>query len=267
MANRTCLGCGIELTEAVVTLEHILPQWLAAEIEMPDVKLQHFRHDEGKSETTLLRAHGLNTYATRQVCSGCNNGWMSRLESQAMPLILSLMRAERSVLVLTDGERKTLSRWAVKTAFMITTSEITKFPMPWEVLYGLGRDEEAGPERCIVFGNQQHNLPKGFLYTNPSDYFSDQATVQVRLGFSIGQLHFVVVVPFDTKPRVARIAAGIHTPLWPLGLICAAVYKPIPTELKTVQAYLYFLTNLIEVGVVTKRTIGLDFVRDAGSAD
>jgi hypothetical protein len=265
MANRTCLGCGIELTEDMVTLEHILPQWLAAEIEMPDVKLQHFRHDENKSESTLIRAHGLNTYATRQVCFRCNNGWMSRLESQTKPLILSLMKTERSVLMLTDGERKRLSRWAVKTAFLITTSETTKFPMPWEVLYGLGRDEEAGPERCVVFASQQPNLPKGFLSTNPSDYFSDETTIQARLGFSIHQLHFVVVVPFDKKPRVARIAAGIHTPLWPLGLICAAVYKPISMELKTVHEYLHFLTNLIEVGVVTKQTIGLDFVRDKTS--
>src|ERR1700722_2482795 len=182
MANRTCLGCGVELSGDVVTLEHILPQWLAAEIEIPDVKLQHFRHDEAKSESTLVRAHGLNTYATRQVCSRCNSGWMRRLENQAKPLILSLMKAERSVLVLTDDERKTLSRWAVKTAFLITTSETTKFPIPWEVLYGLGWDEEAGPERCVVFASQQANLPKGFLYTSPSDYFSEQITIQARLG-------------------------------------------------------------------------------------
>jgi hypothetical protein len=123
-------------------------------------------------------------------------------------------------------------------------------------------DEEAGPERCVVFACQQPNLPKGFLYTNPSDYFSGEITIQVRFGFSIHQLHFVVVVPFDKKPRVARIAAGIHTPLWPLGLICAAVYKNIPTELKTVHEYLHFLTSLIEVGVVTERTISLDFVRE-----
>jgi hypothetical protein len=262
MANRTCLGCGVELTGDVVTLEHILPQWLASEIEMPNVKLQHFRHDDGTKENTLLREHGLNKYATRQVCFRCNGGWMSRLENQAKPLILSLMKAERSVLVLTDNERKTLSRWAVKTAFLITTSETIKFPMPWDVLYGLGRDEEAGPERCLMFANQQPNLPKGFLYNSPSDFFSEDGLIQARLGFSIHHLHFVVVVPFDKRPRHARLAAGIHAPLWPLGLLCSAVYKPIPTELKTPYEYLNFLTNLIEVGVVTKQTIALDFVRD-----
>ena len=262
MTNRTCLGCGVELTGDVVTLEHILPQWLASEIEMPNVKLQHFRHDDGNKENTLLRAHGLNTYATRQVCFRCNGGWMSRLENQAKPLILSLMKVERSVLMLTDDERRILSRWAVKTAFLITTSETTKFPMPWEVLYALGRDEGAGPERCYVFACQQSNLSKGFLYNSPSDYLSEDGLIQARLGFSIQHLHFVVFVPFDKRPRLARIAAGIHTPLWPLGLGCFAVYKPIPTELKTVYEYLNFLTNLIEVGLVTEQAISLDFVRE-----
>jgi len=50
-------------------------------------------------------------------------GWMSLLEHQANPLILQLMKAERSILMLTDDERRILSRWAVKTAFLITTSE------------------------------------------------------------------------------------------------------------------------------------------------
>jgi len=53
------------------TLEHILPQWLASEIEMPNVQLKHFRHDEDKPENELLRSHGLNTFTTRQVCAGC----------------------------------------------------------------------------------------------------------------------------------------------------------------------------------------------------
>jgi hypothetical protein len=61
---------------------------------------------------------------------------------------------------------------------------------------------------------------------------------------------------------MARIAAGIHAPIWPLDMGCFAVYKSIPTELKTVNEYLDFLTNLIEVGVVTERNaIALEFVR------
>jgi hypothetical protein len=262
MANRTCLGCGTDLTGDVVTLEHIIPGWLASEIELPGVKLNHFLHDEDKSENTLLRSHGLNTFATRQVCSGCNNGWMSRLENEAKPLFLPLMRLERSIFVLTENERRILSRWAVKTAFLIAASYTDKFPLPWEVIHSLGTEETAGPQACIVFAAQVPNLPKGFLSTGPSDYFPQETTLQVRLGFAIQQLHFVVVIPFDKRPRFTRIAAGIHTPVWPLEIVCIALHKSIPIEVKTVHEYLDLLTNLIEVGVLTpKRTTTLESVR------
>jgi hypothetical protein len=137
---------------------------------MPNVQLRHFRHDEGKPENELLRSHGLNTYATRQICARCNNGWMSRLENEAKPLVLSLMHVERSILVLKDDERRILSRWAAKTAFLIAVSQTIKFELPWNVFQALGKDEISGPETCLVFANQQPNLPKGFLSTSPSDY-------------------------------------------------------------------------------------------------
>jgi len=97
--------------------------------------------------------------------------------------------------------------------------------MLWEILYGLGRDEMAGPDGCFVFTCQQANLPKGFLYTSPSDYFSNEGIIQARLGFSVQHPQFVVFVPFDQRRRFARIAAGIHTLLWPLGLLCSANHK------------------------------------------
>jgi hypothetical protein len=262
MTKRTCLGCAIELSGDVVTLEHILPQWLASEIERPNVKLKHFLHDEEK-EDTLLRSYKLNTFTTRQVCARCNNGWMSRLEDQAKPIILPLMRQERSILMLTDDERRTLSRWAAKTAFMIAVSQTIKFQLPWDIFQALGKVETSGPEACFVFANQQTNLPKGFLYTNPSDHFSMGVPIQVRSGFSIDYLHFVVVIPFDKEPRMARVAAGLHTPLWPLDLGVLAFYKPIPKALPTANAYLDFLTNLVEVGVLAKQeTVRLEFVSD-----
>jgi hypothetical protein len=263
MTKRTCLGCGIELSGDVATLEHILPKWLASEIKQPNVNLKHFVHDEEKAEDTVIRSHGLNTFTTKQVCGTCNNGWMSRLETESKPLILSLMHLNSSVLMLTDEERRTLSRWATKTAFMIAAVQTTQFDLPWHIFQSLGKVETCGPDGCFVFASQQANLPKGFLYTSPSDYFSKEAPIQVRLGFSIDHLHFVVVIPFDDEPRVAKIVAGIHTPLWPLQIGVLAYYQPIPKALTTANLYLDFLTNLIEVGVLKKHEmVGLELVKD-----
>ncbi|MFC4146777.1 hypothetical protein ACFO0M_10980 [Micromonospora mangrovi] len=60
------------------------------------------------------------TMKTREVCRSCNNGWMSQLERQVKPLVLSLMDAAVrgwSIGILPD-EAARLSTWAVKTAWM-----------------------------------------------------------------------------------------------------------------------------------------------------
>jgi hypothetical protein len=252
MANRTCLGCGVELTGDVVTLEHALPRWLAKEIELPGVSLRHFLHDESKPEDTLLRSHELNTFGSKKVCCVCNNGWMSRLETEARPTILGLMNQQTNLLSLADDARLVLSRWAVKTAFMISTVQSIKFDLPWHVFRALGKQEDAGPDGCFVLGSQQPCLPKGFLYTCPADEFDRGKFVQVRVGFSVNHLHLVVVIPLTEDSRMVKTAGAIHIPLWPLQLHVLAGYKNIPETLRTPYDYLDFLTNLVEVGVVTR---------------
>ena len=56
------MGCSVELTGEVVTLEHARPQRLANEIKRPGVKLKHYLHDEDKPQDALLRNHELNTF-------------------------------------------------------------------------------------------------------------------------------------------------------------------------------------------------------------
>jgi hypothetical protein len=255
MMNRTCLGCGVELTGEVITMEHALPQWLAKEIEKPGVKLRHFLHDENKPEDTPLGSHGLNTFGAKKVCCTCNNGWMSRLESEAKPLILGLMRQKTSIMTLTDAERLVLSRWAVKTAFMITVVQKIQFELPWTFFQNLGNQENDGPNGCFVLGAQQPALPEGFLYTCPSDGFSEGKAIQVRVGFSIHHLHFVSVIPIVQAPRMVRDAAGLHVPLWPLDLHVLAGYRTTPKAFATAHRFLDYLTNLVEVGVVEKKAM------------
>lgn len=227
MATRICLGCGIELTGEVVTLEHALPQWLAKEIEMPGVMFKHFLHDESKPQDALLRSYKLNRFGSKKVCCVCNNGWMSRLESEAKPLILGLMHQKTTILALTDEARQALSRWAVKTAFMVAVVQTLKFDLPWATFQNLGKHEDEGPHGCFVLGAQQPGLPKGFLYTYPSDGFIEGSPIQLRVGFSIQHLEFVVVIPIVQAPRMVRVVAALRVPLWPLDLHVMAGYKRI----------------------------------------
>jgi len=255
MGPRVCLGCGIELTGEVMTLEHALPQWLAKEIELPGVKLRHYIHDDRKPEDALLRSYQLNTFGTKKVCCVCNNGWMSRLESDAKHDILGLMHQKTNIMALNDGARKVLSRWAVKTAFMISVVQTIQFELPWRVFQSLGKHENDGPDGCFVLASQQPNLPKGFIYTCPADGFVEGNPIQLRVGFSIDHLHFVVVIPIVQGPRFVRVAAALHVPLWPLDLHVLACYTRAPENIGTPNQFLDFLTNLVEVALVSRNDV------------
>jgi hypothetical protein len=254
-SERVCLGCGVPLVGGNATGEHALPQWLAEEIKVPNTSLEHFLHDEDKTEDQLLRSHGLNGLKVKKLCGDCNNGWMSRLENQAKRHVLGLMHLKTGILTLSDEARITVARWATKTAFMITAVQSIQFGLPWELFQELRKSENTCPSDCLVFAFQHENLPKGFLYACPSDFLSEGQTIQVRVGYSIHNLHFVVVIPIVKGLRTVRIAAGVHVPLWPLDLNVLACFKPCPPSFDKAHRFLDYLTNLIEVGVVHKKTV------------
>ena len=57
------------------------------------------------------------TATVRVVCASCNNGWMSRLESEAAPVLAPLMRNEPRR--LGPVEQHLVATWAVKTMLML----------------------------------------------------------------------------------------------------------------------------------------------------
>jgi hypothetical protein len=91
MAPDTCAGCGEPFTKVTRSREHILPQWLAREVEQPDLSLRHYLHSEDQPENALLRSHDLRSFVIKNVCTACNNGWMSQLEGRAQTTLLGLM--------------------------------------------------------------------------------------------------------------------------------------------------------------------------------
>jgi len=62
----------------------------------------------------------------RFVCAPCNNGWMSRLESAAKPIVESLLEDAATNLSLDD--QLTLGRWALKCAMVF---EALRGPRQW----------------------------------------------------------------------------------------------------------------------------------------
>jgi hypothetical protein len=252
MANNTCVGCGKPFPDVARSREHILPEWLAKEVEQPDLSLKQYLHDEDKTENELLRSHGLGSFVIKNVCSACNNGWMSRLEGRAKPLILDLMNLQTGLLELSAEQRTTLSAWAIKTAFMIASAQQSITDLPWHLFRLLGEKPQRVPTECFVFATQLPSLPKGFLYACPSDASPESGRpVQVRIAFSIHHLHFVVVIPQFPAHRIVR-TSGVHIPIWPLDAEIIVRYENFP-RLETASELINFLADLVHAGIVTRR--------------
>src|SRR5688572_1073913 len=91
----TCAFCG--RNDSPLTREHVFADWIAREFPGPDFTT--FYPETGqKGYFSKNRFH----MVIRKVCERCNNGWMSRLEGETKPILLPLMRANRTTVSLAD---------------------------------------------------------------------------------------------------------------------------------------------------------------------
>ena len=119
---RTCFFCG---RRGSLSKEHVWPRWIQKYVDTPEPtrssRTTGFYH-EGDTITiepdriTPPRQGSVLTFKVRIVCERCNNGWMSKLESQAKPILRSLISDEAAV--IEAAAAATLATWAVKTAWM-----------------------------------------------------------------------------------------------------------------------------------------------------
>jgi len=116
--KRVCLFCAGRCNSR----EHVIPEWLSKAMEIRDFAFQPAHFIEGKG--LELRPHvKCAGFRTRQVCTTCNNGWMSRLESWAKTKIgdavapgFTLQRLTE--MFLREDDIDLMIRWLLKTAIV-----------------------------------------------------------------------------------------------------------------------------------------------------
>ncbi|MFJ6950071.1 hypothetical protein [Micromonospora aurantiaca (nom. illeg.)] len=113
--------------------EHILAQWMRDVVGPLPMERTTYSSgfdtiDDGRAyasvgESVKVSRNSLLHQVTRTVCGVCNNGWMSRLETAAKPILKDLLTARRDdqPRALPITEATVLARWAVKTSW---TSEL-----------------------------------------------------------------------------------------------------------------------------------------------
>lgn len=153
----------------------------------------------------------------RVVCEPCNNGWMSRLQSQTKPILLRLLNDNWS---LTVSEQNTLAAWA--TMFSMVYQQVD----PDTPMFALGERkhllETSAPLLGWHFWLGKADLQWGSTYANmrhamvwhPDHKFQRMFSV----GFTVGSV--VILAYFAEKsllsPSVLNLADvfGVHK-LWP----------------------------------------------------
>jgi hypothetical protein len=104
--SRQCLFCN----RSANSLEHIWPAWILERLRIE----RPIRHSIGNSQTKIINNPQLKV---RAVCEKCNNGWMSVLESQNIPLIGCLMQDISAP--LDASQQGLLAAWSLKTAIVL----------------------------------------------------------------------------------------------------------------------------------------------------
>ena len=102
--------------------EHIWPRWVHEFDDTSDSKVIVGRHF-GSPLTGLKlldeRTQSNESFVFGQVCQSCNNGWMSRLESQAMPMLKNGADEGTNAAPWSADQSRVVAAWAFKTILMI----------------------------------------------------------------------------------------------------------------------------------------------------
>lgn len=109
--KKTCIFCARRADSD----EDVIPKWIPRllkqqERERVRMRTSRFGHEPHEQLT------GESIQKVGNVCSTCNNGWMSRLEEDAKPIMMPMMLG--NPLTLTASQQERVTTWMTKTAMM-----------------------------------------------------------------------------------------------------------------------------------------------------
>ncbi len=218
-SSKTCLFCA---RAGRMSKEHLWPKWAQAAIA-PDQRGKKIRsalHDGPPGEPFKTWEAPVFEATLKDVCVGCNSGWMSKVEASAKPFALPLMLG-RSIALGPEAQRK-LALWAyLKCSLFQTMERDTRLKEAWAAAYPVFYETQAAgtlPAIVSVFtarhlgtlvGQYQHRLlgspdrPAVFIQT----FTTGELTLQVIRSY-LG--HRVLAVNRDP------LVAGRDRRIWPV---------------------------------------------------
>ena len=207
-----CLACG--RTPSPASREHVFSAWLLQEFGL-DVSMALFRMQGDGSRKQVRVEIKLASFKLKEVCEACNNGWMSRLESEAKPLILGLIRGSLGLQSLTEGERRILARWAGKTAIIESHSVGAECPVDTKYLQWMRTSGDipgafavaACKTALLGFGHMQVGIIR--------DLIGGGKAAGNIIMIALPKLAFSCAFPMLSISYECRCVNSVYSPLWP----------------------------------------------------
>jgi hypothetical protein len=234
MSQHTCVACEYPIVDRAK--EHVIPEWLLKALDVQYEELTHAVAAGSEEQIQSKRSFTFDSFQEGRICEGCNGGWMGRLEREAGPILIPLMEGRGSVSSLTEPECLVVSRWAAKTAAILSNSIKLGKPAPAGTLRFLKDNPNQVPDRFGVFGSQQPIRPgtHSFTYLQRNSWVNagidgapNQTGAMLEGAFKVGiQLRglYLLTAYLPVVNSKFLVAAGLHIPLWPRGPLFAA-YK------------------------------------------
>lgn len=161
--KRVCVFCGT----GNLTREHVFPDWMSKMFVTKNLTATTTIEKQGQPDKVYTS--GLFRHKAKVVCSACNNGWMSKLETDAKPLLSAMLFDLRHSTHLGAEEQNILALWAQKTVMILTLSTETDYKIPSQTYSELFRRQAPINEITVRLG---WRLPKKGTYGPHLSHFT-----------------------------------------------------------------------------------------------
>lgn len=158
--SQRCIFCG---SDKDISKEHIFPDWLKKYVPPPRVSNDRYvvevktleRGEDGQLRYSRKkgksdRPGAAISQTVRVVCEKCNNGWMSRLQSKAKPILAPLVLGEWGK--IGESEREVLATWITMFAMVLDCSEPEHTALTQRQRNEFFRTQKPLPEWIIWMG-------------------------------------------------------------------------------------------------------------------
>jgi hypothetical protein len=154
---KTCLFCD----DAAGSREHLFPEWILKRVPRALIRGDVGHHKD--------KTFGY-AFKVKSVCRGCNNGWMHRLEDEAIPIMGPMLNEQPSF--LDAASHWTIAAWALKTSMVLDSTTIAKHrPLFYSRIERIALKESRRiPSRTFVWLG--HSLDLGLAAYSTATHFT-----------------------------------------------------------------------------------------------